>query len=72
MKRLHELTGWAIINIYEEPGVGLEGTFTCHKGYVTDRVREYRPRCSVCNKKRPMSDFSIDSDVCVCDACWHL
>ena len=24
LKRLHELTGWAIINIYEEPGVGLE------------------------------------------------
>ena len=70
--RLHEMTGWPIDNVYEEPGAGFEGTFSCNKGICTDEPREYQPRCNVCDQKHPASRYTIDPDRCVCDRCWKL
>ena len=29
LQKLSKVTGWKIENIYEEPGMGFEGTFIC-------------------------------------------
>ncbi len=52
LMRLHELTGWTIVNEYQEPGMCFEGTFRCDEHGVTDEEREYRPTCDVCDERK--------------------
>ncbi len=67
--RLHKLTGWTIINEFEEPGCGFEGTLTCDEHGITDEQRDYRPLCEVCDKKHPAEEYVDDADDRVCRQC---
>ena len=69
LQRLHELTGWTIVNEYEEPGMCFEGTFTCRDGVCTDDEREYRPSCEVCEEKLSADCFDDELDGLICNAC---
>ena len=62
MQRLHEQTGWPIVNEYEEQWLCFEGTFTCRNGKCVDEEREYRPMCDVCEMKRPRDMVEEDND----------
>lgn len=69
LRRLHELTGWAIVNEYEEPGMSFEGTLTCDEHGVTDEEREYRSTCEICEEKKDGDEFDERLDGLICNDC---
>ncbi len=70
LKRLHELTGWTIVNEYEEGGIGFEGTFDCARGTCRDEEREFQPSCEICEEKKPRVCYDEDVDDMICKKCW--
>lgn len=58
-----------IVNRYEEPGEGFEGTFTCIDGSCTDEQCAYAPECEVCEKKQPRSSYDEDQEDRICNRC---
>lgn len=69
LQRLHELTGWTIVNEYEEPGMSFEGTLTCDAHGITDDEREYRPTCDLCEEKKEGQEFDNRLDGLICNDC---
>lgn len=67
--RLHELTGWHIVNEYEEPGMSFEGTLTCDEHGITDEERPYRTSCEICEEKKDEDDFDEEQDGLICNDC---
>lgn len=66
---MHEITGWEIENEYDEPGMQLEGTFSCSKNICRDEPREYRTICEVCEEKHPESEYDYEQDGLICNGC---
>ena len=70
LEKLHDLTGWYILNEYEEPGMEFEGLFVCQENYCTDYRGTYRPVCEVCEKKQPPDLIDYDTeDFLICKTC---
>ena len=69
MQRLHELTGRAIDNEYDESGMLLEGSFTCRMGVCADNQRPYRSSCEICEMKKPDSEYDEEADDLICNDC---
>ena len=69
LQRLHEITGWMIVNEYEEAGMCFEGIFSCIKGNYIDDEREYHPSCEICEKKKSQDCYDEDADDMICKLC---
>ena len=61
LEKLHEATGWAILNEYEEPWMEFEGSYSCENGCITNSRGIYYPKCEVCDKKKHPSLVKYDS-----------
>lgn len=73
LERLHQLTGWTIVNEYVEPGMLFEGTFRCQDGACSDDLREHHLACEVCNLQHPPEYYEPEGEWghihSVCKAC---
>lgn len=70
LEKLHQVTGWYLVNSYEEPGCEFEGVFYCQENSCTDIRWPFRPTCSICWNRKPQSQISCDdNDLLVCTEC---
>jgi hypothetical protein len=69
LQKLHELTGWDIVNEYEESGMCFEGTFSCSDGSCSDDERDYLSPCEICEEKKTDEEYDDEADDHICNDC---
>ena len=69
LQRLHEKTGWHILNDYIEEGAQMCGRFTCEDGDCDDEDLEYMTSCEICELRKPDEEFDEEADDLICNAC---
>lgn len=69
LQRLHEKTGWHIVNDYLEEGALMCGRLTCEGGACRDEELEYMSSCEICEKRKPEEEFDEEQDDLICNDC---
>jgi len=64
LERLHALTGWTMLNRFEEEQLESEGEWYAEAGKVTCEYHSFYPRCSRCNKASRPDELSEGQGEC--------